>query len=395
MFLDALAGGFDVFLLVVPVAGPADASQVPEFIARRTARVVVLALEGRIDPHYALIARLKDPEERLAALLAYPRPALERFATSDTVREAASHFAGVRFDLVHVMRLYLASFAGPYLSAAAFRPACAIDIDDDEGETRRRLAALHDLRGRARAAALAAAEARKYWDLERRWLPRFDRVAVCADGDRIALERRVGLTSVVVLPNAVDLPASPRGQPGGTALTLLFVGSLGYFPNEDAACFLCREVLPRLRAATDRPVSVRIVGPHPPASVRSLAGPDISVTGAVADVSPYYADAHLAVVPLRAGGGTRIKVLEAFAHGVPVVSTALGAEGLDVEQGSHLLIADTAEGLAAACLRLADNPAVADALARRARALVAARYGLPAVKAMILAALRSVTAPAA
>ena len=94
----------------------------------------------------------------------------------------------------------------------------------------------------------------------------------------------------------------------------------------------------------------------------------------VACAAPFYEQADAAVVPLRAGGGTRIKLLEAFAHGVPVVSTSVGAEGLDVEAGRHLLIADDPAGLADACRRLMEEPGLADRLRAEALRLVAARY---------------------
>ena len=392
LFLDALADDHEVYLLVIPVAGRAGERALPDLVARRAAAVAILPLEGRLDPHYALLSRLRDPQERLAARLDYPRPFLDRFATSETVREAAACFSAVPFDVAHVMRLYLAPFARPYLEVPGPRPTCLLDLDDDETATRQGLAALHALRGDPCGEALERAESRKFGQFERRWLPRFDGILVCSDRDRGALSERLGLRRVEVVPNAVRLPAPPRQRRRGEAgtLRLLFVGSLEYFPNVDAARFLCEEVRPRLAAMTARSVCVQLVGASPAPQVRRLADlPGVSLKASVADVGPYYAGADVVAVPVRAGGGTRIKVLEAFAHGVPVVSTPVGAEGLDVEPGRHLLIATHAETFAAACLRLVEEPARARAQAARARALVRARYAHRRVVASIRALYRS------
>lgn len=386
MFLEALATDHEVSLLVLPLAGPADPAAIPDLVARHAVRVVVLPTEGRVDPLFGLISRLKDPAERAKALLAYPRPAMCRFATSDTVAEAAEQLAEIGFDLVHVSRLYMAPFAVPFLGArrAAARPVCVLDLDDDEPRTRRRLSALRALRGQAEAAALEAGEAEKYAQLERDYLPRFDRIVVCAEADRAELAGRFGFASVDIIPNAVRVP--PRSTPARAAgaFGFLLVGSFGYFPNEDAALFFCQEVWPRLEAGAERPVRVSIVGSRPSHAVlRFGATAGITITGKVPSVGPYYAGAHVAINPIRAGGGTRIKAIEAFAHGVPLVSTSMGVEGLDAEHGRHVLIADTPGDFAAACLRLMREPDLAAKLAERAHALYCERYALPRVAGRI------------
>jgi polysaccharide biosynthesis protein PslH len=387
MFLDALCRDHDVSLLVVPVAGAADPDVVGAFVSQRTVRVVTLKTDECLDPWFGLIARVTDAEQRSAALAAYPTPILCRLGPPHAVRAAAERFAGVGFDVVHVFRLYLAPFAEPFLSAGppARRPVCLLDLDEDEWRTRRRLAELYALRGDAARARQEAGEAEKYERLARRSLSWFDRIVVCASPDRAELARRFDGAHVEVVPNAVQVPdALPRTPGAGGAFTILFVGTLGYFPNEDAARFFCDEVLPVLRAGLDRPVRVEIVGGDPPVAVARLAEiPGVMVRGRVPDVAPFYAAADVAVAPLRAGGGTRIKILEAFAHGVPVVSTSIGAEGLEVVPGRHLLVADDAGGLAAACLRLAREPRLAAELVAAARTRTLARYALPSVTATI------------
>jgi glycosyltransferase involved in cell wall biosynthesis len=382
LFLEGLAADHDVFLLLVPVAAPADAVVSSQFVARRTRRVVTLPLEGRADSHFGLILRLTDPVARAAALTAYPRPALCRFATPQTVRDAAALFADTSFDVVHVMRLYLAPFAAPYLEAAAQtgRPACVLDLDDDEPTTRRRLAALHAARRDPTAAAAQTVEADKYERLEEATLLRFHRALVCSEIDAAAVIGRVPGARVSVIPNAVRVPADTGPRRLADVFTLLLVGSMGYGPNAAAAEELCREVLPRVRAAADREVRVMVVGSHPTPAVARLAEiPGVTVTGAVPEVTPYYGRADVAVIPVRAGGGTRIKLLEAFAHRVPAVATPMGAEGLDVLPGQHLLVGDGPDALAAACLRLLREPALGRQLADAAYTLVRRRYALPVV----------------
>jgi glycosyltransferase involved in cell wall biosynthesis len=377
VFLEALALDHDVSLLVVPVLGPVASGGVSEFVARRSVRTVVIPVEERLDPDYARILRLDDPRRRLAGLRAYPAPALCRFATRGAVRAAAAA-VGLDFDALHVMRLYLAPFAKPHLDARSVpgRPWASLDLDDDEPATHRRLAMLRALHADGVAAALEAVEAVKYEALERRWCHRFDRVIVCSEVDEAAVRGRTGHAGIDVVPNAVRLPqAVARPHAEEPPVRLLFVGSLGYFPNEDAALFLCREILPRLRARAGQPVQVQLAGSCPPAAVTDLATiPGVAVAANPPDIAPFYRSAHVVVVPMRAGGGTRLKLLEAFAHRVPAVATSIAAEGLAVEAGRHLLIADDPDGLSDGCLSLMRDPTRADQLTVDAAALVASRY---------------------
>jgi len=192
---------------------------------------------------------------------------------------------------------------------------------------------------------------------------------------------------VCVLPNAVDVPPSfpPADHVG--PFTFLFVGTLGYYPNADAAVFFCTQVVPRLRERTRRAFEVTIVGPGAPEAVQQLARiPEVSVVGAVPDVTPWYHDADAVVVPLRAGGGTRIKVLEAFSYRRPVVSTSLGIEGIDAVADEHVLLGNSPDELATQCLRLMDDRPFGEILAERAYALLVSAYSRD-VQASALAAV--------
>ncbi len=364
--LEALSADHEVHLLVIPLAAPA---QPPgDAVCRWSARVLVHPAERHVDPLFRLIAGVRDPQEQLKALLAYPRPSLGRFATSASVREAAALAAGPRYQAVHVLRLYLAPFAGPYLaSRAPDRPGCRLDLDDHEATTRRGIAGLLREAGQGDAALVEEWEASRYEALSAVLLPRFDRVYVAAVADRDLVAAEHPGVDVRVLENVVRPPGPLAPPPDGEPFTFLFVGNFGYYPNDDAARYFCAEVLPLLRARAPGPFRVRFVGASPSGAVRMLAlEPEVTVTGPVDDVTSWYEGAHAVIVPIRAGGGTRVKILEAFAHRRPVVSTVAGAEGLDVTAGRHLLVAGCPQDFAAGCVRLMRDPALGRALADQA-----------------------------
>ena len=384
MMLEALAGDSDAYLLVIPVvAAPFDA--VDRRISSWCARIAIHPVARRVDPLFRLIARIKDPRERLAAHASYPRPSLCRFATTGSVHDAAQLFEGIVFREVHVFRLYMAPFAEPYLRASpAVRPACRLDLDDHESRTRRRLADLYDAAGETMAASLERLEAAKYSAMERQYLPLFDRVYVASSEDRLEIIQQPGYDNTTVIPNAVRLPAATPPRRAHTPFTFLFVGTLGYYPNEDAALFFCSEILPRLRQTAGKPFRVLIVGANPSPRVRALsAHPEVTVTGMVPDLTGYYRDADAVVLPLRAGGGTRIKLLEAFSYRRPVVCTTFGAEGIDARHQVHLLIGDTPDDFAKQCLPLMETPALGRELAARAYRFVRTNHSPERIRELL------------
>lgn len=199
-------------------------------------------------------------------------------------------------------------------------------------------------------------------------------------------------TGAVVVPNAYESPEAVVRRPAQPP-TLLLVGSFDYPPNDEAAQWCARQVLPLVRAL--RPdVRLRLVG-RPGAGTPALAAvPGVDVVGRVDDLGAELSAAAVCVVPLLVGGGTRVKLLEAFAAKVPVVSTSVGAEGTAARDGTHLLLADDAAGFAAACLLLIDQPEVATRLAEAGEQLWAQRYRGSQVRAAVteLARRRSTSA---
>ena len=208
---------------------------------------------------------------------------------------------------------------------------------------------------------------------ERAAWARVDGCALTSARDERTVLRAAPRARTVVVPNGVDVdffrPTDPAAREPST---LLFFGAMDYFPNTDGALFFAREVLP-LVVARRPETKLLVVGRRPPEAVTALRGANVEVLGAVDDLRPWLARATALVVPLRIGGGTRLKILEAMAAGKAVVSTSLGAEGLDVVRGRDLLVADGAAGLAGEVLRVLDSPDLATRLGGAAR-IAAQRY---------------------
>jgi glycosyltransferase involved in cell wall biosynthesis len=182
-------------------------------------------------------------------------------------------------------------------------------------------------------------------------------------------------TPFAVIPNAVDVehfrPRPDLPPPDGR--TLVFCGTMRYFPNLDGIQYFLSEIWPGL-AQRHPQARLKLIGPNPTPEVLRHQGPRVEVTGLVEDLRPHLAQAAAVIVPLRVGGGTRFKILEAMAMGRPVVSTTLGAEGIAATQGEDILLADDPAAFAAAAGRLLDDAVAADRLGASGRTLVERRY---------------------
>ena len=203
----------------------------------------------------------------------------------------------------------------------------------------------------------------------------FDLILAVSEQDRAFYRDVYQAPNAVLLENGVDLDYFHKPlQQHEERVKLVFVGTMGWMPNSDGVKFFVSEVLPLIRA--DFPeVEVDIVGKNPPADVRRLAEvPGVHVTGTIDDVRPYVWSSQVVVVPLRFGGGTRLKILEAFAMWKPVVSTTLGCEGIACTHDKDILIADSAGDFAAAVLRLLRDAELQNRLSQNAFQLVERDY---------------------
>lgn len=205
--------------------------------------------------------------------------------------------------------------------------------------------------------------------------------AVCSEIDRRAIGQGA---SAWVIPNGIDIPVS-RGsrESDQTDPILLFVGLMSYEPNVDAALFFAQRVLPLIQRHVPT-VKFLIVGKDPTPEIRRLDnGQSVFVTGTVPEVSDYLLKSTVAVVPIRFGGGTRIKILEAMAHRKAIVSTTIGAEGIEAQPGKHLLVADSPEDFAQACTLLLKDDCLRNRLSEEGFKLVRDRYQWRGIERMI------------
>jgi glycosyltransferase involved in cell wall biosynthesis len=293
---------------------------------------------------------------------------------SPSGRRLVAELCSRGYDLVWAERLPGMSLLPEHLSTRVI-----VDTDDLE---HRKL--LHELRhGSSRISSpLYWLEYAKLRRLERNLLrtTSYD-FTVCSSLDQRVLgdPRRVW-----VVPNGTELPDEPCELPSQRRdPVFMFLGAMDYRPNIDGAQFFATHVFPLVRREAPS-ARFLIVGRDPAPPIQSLHnGDSIVVTGTVPAIKPYLDQATAMVAPIRFGGGTRIKILEAMANRRPVVTTTVGAEGLDVENGVHLLIADDPASLAAGCLRLWREPSFAAEIACNAHQLVSTTYTWQAIRSLI------------
>jgi len=313
-----------------------------------------------------------------------------RLASETYAQRLVGWLARESFDVVHVGGIEMA----PYLDvieAARPRPLVVFDNLNCEYLLQRR-AFLTDLRvpGRWPGAAYSLVQWRRLRRYEAQVCRRADRVLAVSEADAAALRKLVPGLGVVVVPNGVDTlayrPEASSALPQVSERTLVFTGTMDFRPNVDAVLWFARKVLPGVQAEVPG-VHFFVVGQRPHRWLDGLRGdPAITLTGWVEDARPYIAQAAVYVAPLRIGGGTRLKLLEAMAMGKPVVATRLGAEGYPVTHGRELLLADTPVDFAAAVVALLRAPERRTELGRVARAFVEQQYDWRAIVPRVEAA---------
>ncbi len=200
-------------------------------------------------------------------------------------------------------------------------------------------------------------------------------IIAVSDVDAATMREKYGVSRIAAVPTGVDIDYfAPEGRPI-PATDLVFVGSMDWMPNIDGVQWFVNEILPLIRKKRPE-CSLAIVGRTPGAQIQQLAQNDnrIRVTGTVPDVRPYLWGSAVSIVPLRIGGGTRLKIYEAMAAKIPVVSTTIGAEGLDVRNGENIHIADSPVEFADHCLTLLDNEEARRRMADNAFEMISSRY---------------------
>lgn len=373
--LEALARHFDITLICVSVDRPTH----PEVLAQHWKDLCTRAIFFNVaDQAEPLRRQLRSTVRRLLN----PRPKLLSTWPVDYVMHRLSEFRGEHFDQVLVSRIRLMPLwraMQAQLGVSAARQV--LDLDDIESRSQalqvRMLGVPH--LGRM-GFALEWLEAKKLALEEARAFRSMQRVLLCSTEDRKLLGQRFSPEQIAVIPNTIRVPPLLPAPALDGPLRLLFVGTLNYAPNENAVKWLVEEIMPAIRARVgqDR-AELIVIGRGPTGDIKKMAATGaFRLHGDVPEVEPFYEDCHAVMVPIRAGGGTRIKILEAFGYGRVVISTTLGAEGIAAADGQELMIADSAKEFADAAERLLNEAGLAQQLIVNGRRRVMERYSAAA-----------------
>lgn len=372
IFLDALERAGDVDLCILPLSKPNLAAQA-RIKARQRITLLPHLLDHQPDTHFALMSRLRSQDDWLSAFATYGRPSLSAMLSASLLEALADRLKDKRYDLIHASR----SYVGPFALDLVRRlngppPKLSLDLDEDDALAFAMQARMFPLGSfEARKAAL---EARAFGRLITATALQFNLIWASSNTECAGLNRRYSIASQPV-SNAVDIATPIARNP--SSRRLLFVGSMEHPFNVDAAQILINQVWPRLRGLG---VHLDIVGKSPPADLIRLASqPGIKIHGWVNDLRPLYQSAAALIAPLRFGAGTRFKLAEAAAHGVPIIATSMAAEGLGFRNHRDLWLADTPKGIASATRDLLAHPYEAARRAQNARKTVARNLNRPRI----------------
>ncbi len=305
--------------------------------------------------------------------LTSPRSFERLRVTVPALQQALDRVLGGRqFDIVNLEFPYLGSFHLRQAPTGERIPPVVVDSHEIAYDLARQFARTGSSLGRR---LYAGANWRKLRREELGTYRDADGVYLCSTVDERRLLDQIPGARTAVIPNAADiefyLPRSTDPPPDGR--TVVYFGLLSTAPNVDAVLHFVQEIWPLITEAHPE-AHCKIIGGHPPPSLLALAGPRVELTGFVSDLRPHLAAAAAVVVPLRLGGGTRLKIVEAMAMGKAIVSTTLGAEGIEAVVGRDILIADEPAAFGGAVSRLLAEPSLAARIGQSARQLAVDQY---------------------
>ncbi|MBN1994816.1 MAG: glycosyltransferase [Anaerolineae bacterium] len=357
-------------------------------LAKRHTVCVLTFLEPDQDPHdpgplpnlcewlETIPATQRSTSLRLRQMLTTSRPDMGwRLWSPDLNERLAQRLRQQPFDVVEIEGIEMAPYL-PTIAAARPRPLVIYDAHNAEWILQKR-AFLADLKSPARwpAAAYSWVQWHRLRRYEADMLRRVDHTVAMSAPDKVVLRDVAPTAPITVVPNGVDFNVFGRFRGAPIQHDLIFTAKMDFRPNVDAVLWFSRHVLPLIQA--QRPhTTFAVVGQRPHPRLDTLrCNPNIVITGYVDAMPPYIAGATVYVVPLRVGGGTRLKILEAMAMRKPIVSTTVGAEGFPVVNGQELILADEPEDFARAVLDLLDNPSRRIRLGAAGEAFARANYG--------------------
>lgn len=382
----ALARYFDVVLVVQSVHPDWTENDIPSAIteAVREVHFVRAPAALRQGRDWGEVIETLPGGLLLRALNLTPELCRKHFARAGP-REIASRLRGRSFDFIHCVRLTMLRTVESVVEVLSGRPGqIVVDLDDFESKTALRRAEMAKPTMGRQIYYSYYLDALKFRFLERRVVRLADAIMLCSSADCIEFNTQYRTFKATVLPNTVADRSSPSSTTTADSRSLLFVGHLRYPPNVEAIKDFIANVLPKMRQLDPRSFTLRVVGVGADSfEFDAAANPEVETHADVPDLAPYYQQASVVIAPIRWGGGTRIKIIEAFSFAKPVVATTIGAEGLDVTDGDNILVRDTHQDLAEACVSLLNDRATRDRLSIAARQLYLDKYSTAAAEAQL------------
>jgi glycosyltransferase involved in cell wall biosynthesis len=385
--LQALSKDYQIYLEVLSLEKGLTPEDVPLEI-RNLCVSVNVRFAGKSSPEVG--SRWIKPGGNLSLLINMLRLSsdLEREYSVDVVNQIINGpVKNAEFSAIHCYSLYLATIAVKLSKLINNSSAkLVLDIDDFASKMLLRKAKLQrEKLGRMRYLA-ECIEVKRIIKLENKITKYFNAVLLGSVQDQEEFSKLHQAHNVWSLTNGFRLSNEVSSSSEVTGKNLLFVGTLSYDANIDGLGFFLSSIWPILVEEFGREVKCIVAGRNPPPEVEAMVQvPGISLVTNPPDLTPYYRDANVIVVPLRVGGGTRIKILEAFSHHRALVSTTLGAEGLPIIEGTHYLCADTPDEFAKACIELLNNTGKRKQLAEAGYQVLVKQFSAESISAQLLA----------
>lgn len=332
-------------------------------------------------------SRLADVGYLLSSLLTRKSFLVERDNISAMRRLVSQLVAERHFDIIHADQFTMSQFI-PTFGAKGKRPKRIFDAHNANWSVIERIRENAPFYQKP----MLALEQQRLKAYEGQIVSTFEHTLAVTEIDRqLLIEAAASVNNthdaagrIITVPIAVDTQALKPVNRQPESMHILTLGSLHYQPNADGIRWFLQEILPRIRSELPQ-TAITIIGKHPPADFIQLAEQDdqVTVTGYVPDLTPYLEQSAVMVIPVRAGGGMRVRILEAFSHGMPVVTTTTGLEGIDAHPGQDVLVADEPVDFARQVIRLLKDPALQESLSTGGRRLVEEKYDWQAVLARL------------
>lgn len=371
-FIKSYSNNYNIYLLVIDFGY--SQTELSEEIVNLCSKINIIYISP-FDDLGSFIKRLVFKLSYQLFYYLFAEVSEKRFISKRSLKEVLKIYKNQRFEVIHVFKLCLFPYAFK-LKEHNLASHLQLDLDDLESLTRTRIAELYKLNSNNKLATFLQKDAYFYNLLEQQLLSKFNQLFVCSNVDKQRLITNYQLSNIKIVPNSLAKVQLKSKINNSNKEYLLFIGNLAYYPNEDSIKYFVNKIMPLIVKKANKEFTLQIIGAglnKELAKELSLIK-NIEIYGRVNDLSNYYQNATMVIAPIRAGGGTRIKIIEAFAYKLPVVTTSIGVEGIEAISSTHLLIGDTAKDFANHCLELMNNKVLAKRLVDNAFQLFSQLY---------------------